>query len=100
MCFMYLGNGTALIFDFHCSKLCKHNFSYHAIIQLFPRNNQAIECPIPGCDKHISKEDLVQNHLLAKKVELAKRQETQRSKANTDVSALRHMSLLLAVMIY
>ncbi|KAI8582849.1 hypothetical protein K450DRAFT_225103 [Umbelopsis ramanniana AG] len=66
------------------SKLCKHNFSYHAIIQLFPRNNQAIECPIPGCDKHMSKDDLVQNHLLAKKVELAKRQETQRSKANTN----------------
>ncbi|KAI9288556.1 zinc-finger of the MIZ type in Nse subunit-domain-containing protein [Umbelopsis sp. AD052] len=66
------------------SKLCKHNFSRHAIIQLFTPHNHAIECPIPGCDKHISKNDLVQNHLLAQKVEQAKRQEAQRSKANTD----------------
>ncbi|KAH8551270.1 zinc-finger of the MIZ type in Nse subunit-domain-containing protein [Umbelopsis sp. PMI_123] len=66
------------------SKQCKHNFSYHAILQLFPRNGQPINCPIPGCSNNISKDDLVQNHLLAKKVEQAKMQETQRSKANKD----------------
>jgi SUMO ligase MMS21 Smc5/6 complex component len=86
---MYVGEGMALILYLSFSKLCKHNFSYHAIMQLFPRHNQAIACPIPGCNKHVSKQDLVENHLLAKKVEQAKKQETQRSKANTDVSALK-----------
>jgi hypothetical protein len=77
------------------SKLCKHTFSEHAILQLLRQNGQPIPCPIPGCDKLISKDILSKNFVLAQKVERVKMQMALKSQSNSDVSI--HVACLSTV---
>ncbi|KAG2177158.1 hypothetical protein INT43_007815 [Umbelopsis isabellina] len=75
---------TVLFEDPVTSKLCKHSFSKHAIMQLLRQHGEPMPCPIPGCDQRISKDTLYKNHLLAQKVQRVKQLEAQKSKDNTE----------------
>jgi hypothetical protein len=68
------------------SKLCKHSFSEHALMQLLRQNGQPMVCPISGCSQLISQDILFKNHVLAQKVERVKKQEAQKNSSSSDVS--------------
>ncbi len=53
--------------DPYTSKICKHSFS-NAILEMCRQNRGPTECPIPGCRRYFTAEDLYQDKKLARKV--------------------------------
>ncbi|KAI7898200.1 zinc-finger of the MIZ type in Nse subunit-domain-containing protein [Cokeromyces recurvatus] len=56
------------------SSVCKHTFSKASIFALL-RSNNAIECPIPGCNRYIQKQNLYSDDIMADRVRRAKAKE-------------------------
>ncbi|KAL7329088.1 hypothetical protein PS15p_207250 [Mucor circinelloides] len=57
------------------SAKCKHTYSKKAIFTLFPSLSHMITCPIPGCNKPLARNDLMDDSLMADRVARAKERE-------------------------
>ncbi|KAI8374992.1 zinc-finger of the MIZ type in Nse subunit-domain-containing protein [Choanephora cucurbitarum] len=62
------------------SIICKHTFSKSAIFSLF-RHQNAIPCPIPGCNRPVQRASLKPDDLMAERVKRAKEREKEGQKA-------------------
>ncbi|KAK9371195.1 zinc-finger of the MIZ type in Nse subunit-domain-containing protein [Lipomyces kononenkoae] len=79
----------ALFVDPVTSNVCPHTFSKDAIFSLFmsrgrQRNLTSITCPVAGCDKILTKENLVENPIIARQVERYIERQHQQEEAEFD----------------
>lgn len=67
-----------LLNKYVCSNGCKHTFSKAAIMGLLANNHQ-IGCPLPGCNKIITREMLVADEIMADRVRRSRARDEQKA---------------------
>ncbi|KAI5781201.1 zinc-finger of the MIZ type in Nse subunit-domain-containing protein [Geopyxis carbonaria] len=68
------------------STLCPHIFEKSAIFGMFRRGNQGVECPMPGCNKLLTKESMkVDTYILKKMQRTRKLEEAARRREEAEM---------------
>ncbi|KAJ4358800.1 hypothetical protein N0V95_002722 [Ascochyta clinopodiicola] len=76
----------------YTSNKCPHTFEKNAILDMIRRSNsnfgrggaKSVACPIPGCDQHLSAEDLRSDPILVRKIRRMQRAELEESQIDSD----------------
>lgn len=62
-----------------CSSQCKHTFSKAAIMGILRQNGNYTSCPIPGCNRGITPQQLVADEVMADRVARARARDEQKA---------------------